>query len=100
MDRIRLCGYFCLSPHRLSQFEILPLACGRGGKALSALTPSVRGDTVVNRKMTSLYPVPIAYFIGTKVRKKFGGKWCTGTVDCVDTDEGETLRQWYITYED
>ena len=62
-----------------------------GGKAISALTPSIRGDTVVNRKMTNLYPVPIAFFIGAKVRKKFGGTWCSGTVDWVDTDEGETL---------
>ena len=55
-------------------------------------------DTVVNRKMTSLYPVPISFFLGAMVRKQFQGKWYTGTVDMVDTDEGETL--WHVTYED
>ena len=48
--------------------------------------------------MTSLYPVPISFFVGAKVQKKFGGKWCTDTVDWVDTDEGETL--WHVTYDD
>ena len=30
--------------------------------------------------------------------KKFGNDWCRGTVDWVDTDEGETL--WHVTYQD
>ena len=50
-----------------------------------------RTDIVVNKKMTSLYQVPISFFLGAKVMKKFGNKWCAGTVDLVDTDEGETL---------
>ena len=68
----------------------------KGGAKVSVVKE--RKDTVVNKKMTSLYPVPISFFLGAKVVKKFGTKWCVGTVDLVDTDEGETL--WHITYDD
>ena len=52
----------------------------------------------MHRKMTSLYPVPHSFFIGCTVVKKFDDTWCKGTVDWVDTDEGETL--WHVTYQD
>ena len=48
--------------------------------------------------MTSLYPVPHSFFIGAKIWKKFKKTWCKGTIDWVDTDEGETL--WHVTYQD
>ena len=67
-----------------------------GGDSTASSNKSM--DTVVNRKMTSLYPVPISFFLGARGRKRFQGKWYTGTVDMVDTDEGETLR--HVTYED
>ena len=53
---------------------------------------------IVNRKMTSLYPVPSSFFLGAVVLKKFGGRWCEGKVDWVDSDEGETL--WHVSYKD
>ena len=53
---------------------------------------------VINKKMTSLYPVPSSFFLGSIIVKKFGGQWCEGKVDWVDADEGETL--WHVTYMD
>ena len=69
-----------------------------GGKDISSRQPEIKDDMVVNRKMTSLYPVSSEYFVGAKVRKRFSSGWSTGTVDWVDTDEGETL--WHVTYTD
>ena len=71
------------------------LTDSQGGKLSKATR---RLDTVVNRKMTSLYPVPTSFFIGAVVLKKFGDTWCKGKVDEVDTDEGEAL--WHVTYQD
>ena len=78
--------------------SVRDLTCNQGGKNTSSLQPSVKNDVIVNRKMTSLYPVPSSFFVRAKVKKKFGGRWCSGTVDWVDTDEGETL--WHVTYDE
>lgn len=81
-----------------TNITVRDLSRNKGGKDISSCEPSAKEDMVVNRKMTSLYPVPISFFTGALVRKKFGGRWCSGTVDWVDTDEGETL--WHVMYDD
>ena len=81
----------------MSTLKVRDLA-DEGGKKISVVRTTGRPDMIVNRKMTSLYPVPSSFFLGAVVLKKFGGKWCEGKVDWVDSDEGETL--WHVSYTD
>ena len=51
-----------------------------------------------NRKMVKHSPVPDSFFLGAKVRKKFGEKWVMGTVTEVDNDDEEVI--WHVVYRD
>ena len=53
---------------------------------------------VINRKMLSSFPMPLSFFLGAKVMRKFGKKWFTGTIDDVSQDEGTVL--WHVSYPD
>ena len=82
-----------------STCEVRSLARKKGATVTEVSKAGSLPSVIVNKKMASSFPVPVSFFIGAKVMKKFGTHgWHEGTVDRVETDEGETL--WHVVYGD
>ena len=76
--------------------KVRPLS--KGGKVKDVESAGGIPLTTVNRKMLKPFPVPLSYFIGAKVCRRFGEEWVVGTVTSVDDDDGENI--WHVVYRD